>query len=258
MIELSKLRLLTASLLIPLIVVGCVSGLETQRVPIDVTAVDRMLLIMHFEDSDAFSSDSNENEMTGQVASNLKEWGYAVSSDASIAAGHRLEAKIGSVEQGSTPTGFSFTAGNSDPRAANFQKADINKVTCSLTSNSNSAQTADYTMEFIAKELSEHEMQSHLVNQVGTVCLNLLKALKIKTEERLDGPRVTKPSWAPEVLIEVIEEPEVQIEQPVEPNGDVPGNSISENIEIKQEGRKRITIHNQGSPVILKLGHDRQ
>jgi hypothetical protein len=258
MIELSKLRFLTASLLIPPIVAGCVSGLETQRVPIDVAAVDRMLFGMHFEDSGAISSDSNNNEMIGQVAANLKEWGYAVSNEASIAATHRLEAKIGSVERGSTPTGFSFTAGNSDPRAANFQKADIIPVTCSLTSNANSAQTADYTMEFIAKETSGHEMQSRLVDQMGTVCLNLLKALKIKTEDRLDGPRVTKPSWAPEVLIEVIEEPEVPIEQPVESSGDVPGHSISDAIEIKQEGRKRITIHNQGAPVILKLGHDRQ
>ncbi|WP_162472933.1 hypothetical protein [Methylotuvimicrobium alcaliphilum] len=232
--------------------IGCTIGPDMKRVPIDAASVKQIFFEIDIEAAGYQADDTANHEMAETIASHLNEWGYTIGSDADKPAGHRMQATIEAVKHGSTPTGFSFTAGNSDPRAVNFQKAEIVPITCSLISTANSTESADYTMEFIAKPLSGGEKRSRLIDQVSTVCLNLLKSLKVQPEERADALQATSPSWAPDVLIETVEEPETQ----TEPGKPVP--SETNDVNAEKKSYKQITIHNQGSPVILKLGHERK
>ncbi|GAB4260480.1 MAG: hypothetical protein Kow0065_10760 [Methylomicrobium sp.] len=224
----------------------------TQHVPIDAASVKHMLFELRLDLSQTPNDGSAKRDMAEKIAANLTEWGYAISTQPDKQVSHQMRATVDSVRHGNTPTGFSFTAGNSDPRAVNFQKASIVPVTCSLISASNSAESADYTMEFIATPFSASEQRSRLIDQVSTVCLNLLKSSGIKPEVAPSRPQTESPSWAPDVLIETVEEPETQT-----PSG-VSEPSTAESISVKKKGYKQITIHNQGTPVILKLGHERK
>ncbi len=229
---------------------GCATGPTSHRGPVDGAAVGHMLLVVVSEDTKAVST---LDEITAQVAGHLKEWGYPVTSDSSARVSHRLVATIGSAKRGSTPVGLSFTAGHSDPRAENFQKADIMQVTYTLAAIANSAESADYTMEFIAKRQSELEQRARLIDHAGTVCINLLKALSVKSNTSTARPESAKPAWTPEVLIDVIEEPQENAQpDPAEEARSTTG------LHVEKKSHKQITIHNQGSPIILKLGHERQ
>ncbi len=232
--------------------IGCTIGPEMKRVPIDAASVKQIFFEIDIEAAGYQADDTAKHEMADSIASHLNEWGYTIGIDADKPADHRMQATIEAVKHGSTPTGFSFTAGNSDPRAVNFQKAEIVPVTCKLIGAENSHESADYTMEFIAKPLSGGEKRSRLIDQVSTVCLNLLKSLKVQPEEHADTLQAISPSWAPDVLIETVEEPEAQ----TEPGKPEP--SESNDINVEKKVYKQITIHNQGSPVILKLGHERK
>lgn len=231
---------------------GCIIGPDMKRVPIDAASVKDIFFEIDIEAAGYQANDTANHEMAETIASHLNEWGYNIGIDVDKPAGYRMQATIEAIKHSSTPTGFSFTAGNSDPRALNFQKAEIVPISCSLISTANSAESADYTMEFIAKPLLGGEKRSRLINQVSTVCLNLLKSLKVQQEERADTLQAISPSWAPDVLIETVEEPETR----TEPGKPEP--SESNDINVEKKSYKQITIHNQGSPVILKLGHERK
>jgi len=56
---------------------------------------------------------------------------------------HTLQAPLGSITQQATPVGLSFSSGNSDPRATEFQKADVILITGSLTANGNARKSAN-------------------------------------------------------------------------------------------------------------------
>lgn len=232
--------------------IGCTIGPDMKRVPIDAASVKDIFFEIDIEEGGYQTNDTANHEMAETIARHLNEWGYTIGIDADKPTGHRLQASIKAVKHGSTPTGFSFTAGNSDPRAVNFQKAEIVPITCKLISAENSNESADYTMEFIAKPLSGGEKRSRLIDQVSTVCLNLLKSLKVQPEESANTLQAISPSWAPDVLIETVEEPET-LTEPGKPEP-----SESNDINVEKKSYKQITIHNQGSPVILKLGHERK
>ncbi len=87
---------------------------------------------------------------------------------------------------------------------------------------------------------------------ISTVCYNLLSSLDIKTTAVDLTEKKLKPSWIPEIRIEV----ENEIENEVNVNDQNSQKSIK--VKKKQEARKRIIIHNQGTPVIFKLGPDRK
>lgn len=231
---------------------GCMIGPDMKRAPIDAASVKDIFFEIDIERAGSQGDDRANREMAEKIVSHLNEWGYTIDIDAAKPAGHRMLATVEAVKHGSTPTGFSFTAGNSDPRAVNFQKAEIVPINCSLISTANSAESAEYTMEFIAKPLSGGEKRSRLIDQVSTVCLNLLKSLRVQPEERADTLQSISPSWAPDVLVETVEEPETQ----TEPGKPEP--SEKNDINVEKKSFKQITIHNQGSPVILKLGHERK
>jgi hypothetical protein len=185
---------------------------------------------------------------------------------------HVLKATVGSVEYADTPTGFSFSSGNSDPRAMGFQKTFVLPITCQLSSIAHHEQSGELKLGFSTDETSKIFLGSDkLADHISTVCFNLLTELKWpkKIEKIADTTTIKTPSWMPEIRIETKDVPVAPV-NPVnkattpDDNKASPVNSNDiEGVEAKiiaptTEHRKQIIIYNQGSPVILELGHERK
>ncbi|MGR9035581.1 MAG: hypothetical protein ACU83O_03210 [Gammaproteobacteria bacterium] len=187
-------------------------------------------------------------KISDRVINNLSEWHYPIHSDSARPYTHRLQVRVGPISHDKTPVGFSFSAGNSDPRAPGFQKAEVLAITCHLSAQNRRQKPIENTMEFSARPFIEAAKNRSkqagaidlLADRISTVCFNLLKESELERESKPGRRSQTQPGWMPEITIEVSEKP-------------AGGNNPSE----KEAGRKEITIHNQGTPVILKLGHDR-
>lgn len=207
-----------------------------------------------------------------QVGKNLSGWRYPIAPVAGAPVSHTMTVDIGNVEHGSTPTGFSFTMGNSDPRALDFQKADVLPVTCKLSSVQNETQSAELNMGFADSAVTgEHPDVKALSDHVSTVCFNLLQELKwpVKTGAGETSTQES-PSWMPEIRIETEAEtapaitaspesaPNTAAESRQKPavNDEQKPKSVTK--EITREGRKVYIIHNQGNPITFKFGHERK
>jgi len=192
-------------------------------------------------------------EMRGRVADNLAQWRYPVRVAGEKSDSHTLAIHIGEIKNGTTPVGFSFSSGNSDPRAAGFQKAEVMPVICRLTSNDNPGQGVELAMSFSANGLNrdlknQTKIIDQLIDNMSTVCFDLLDGLNWLKPEQQSMPLSIKPIWMPQVKIETIPTPV--------PAGKVK-TAVHSEIDNKEE-RKQIIIHNQGSPLILKFGHERR
>jgi hypothetical protein len=88
-----------------------------------------------------------------------------------------------------------------------------------------------------------------LVDHISTVCFNLLSELNWPNKAPSEPSVGIKPSWIPEVRIETVSDRPVESEQ-----ADTSDKTVTHEI----DGRKQIIIHNQGSPLILKFGHERR
>jgi hypothetical protein len=125
-----------------------------------------------------------------------------------------MEARVGPVARKSVPPGLSFSLGDSDVRAPEFQKADVQGISC-LLSAWNALGEAVRLSGYFAVEKGfgellvgkpERESAAFYMGRIGVVCLNLLSELKI---ERPKAKAVgAAPAWAPEVRIEVRNKPE--------------------------------------------------
>jgi len=195
-------------------------------------------------------------EMRGRVVDNLAQWRYPVRVAGEKSYSHTLAMHIGEIKNSTTPVGFSFSSGNSDPRAAGFQKAEVMPVSCRLTSNGNPEQGVELAMSFSAngliRDLKNHGYQTKIIDQLidnmSTVCFDLLDSLNWVKPEQQSMPLSIKPIWMPQVKIETIPAPV--------PAGKVK-TAVHSEIDNTEE-RKQIIIHNQGSPLILKFGHERR
>jgi len=196
---------------------------------------------------DALDQTALPEEVKQQVTSNLLDWDYPIGAKDGLAFSHTLKATVGNVEHGNTPTGFSFSSGNSDPRAMEFQKADVLPISCELTSIAHSEQSSALTMGFTASQTDPRSLSTDkLVDHISTVCFTLLHELKWpeKPEQTSVPPRKT--SWIPEIRIESQSAPAPETNNP-------------DNQAFKAEQPKKdLIIHNQGSPVILHWGHERK
>lgn len=223
-------------------------------------------------------------EIGKNVVNNLSEWGYQFVEQPSEEYTHDLSIHLGSISRGSTPPGFSFSSGNSNPRALDFQKATILPITCSLMPKGQQQQRAELVMEVLASEykgnsviaVSEENMIDNLTDDISTTCYNLLSSLHVQTLQKETPAKTIKPKWIPEIRIEIENEEEVvdtKTAIPVENNSSKVSNTAKEKStpkenqvietkskvkKIKEAPRKRIVIHNQGSPVIFKFGHERK
>ncbi len=198
------------------------------------------------------------SELASHLRENLAEWNYPLPVRGPYS--HRLLAKVGKIEHGDTPVGFSFSSGNSDPRALDFQKADVLPVACELRKIDDDALIAEAKSTFSARPLSREYGQTRvtekLIDQIGTACLNLLEELPQPASTR--SQRATsssfKPKWMPDVRVEVKEVPAVTPRSEPASAGEPEPKETGSNVEVKKE----IIIHNQGNPVIFTFGHERR
>ncbi len=222
---------------------------------------------------DSENADLDRGVIGTQAARNLIGWNYPIALDSKAAVSHQLTAHISDTEQASTPAGFSFSMGNSDPRALDFQKADVVTISCTLNTVEKSGQSAELSMGFSDGAITGSRPDLNaLSDHVSTVCFNLLREVKwpVIDSDKTGSNNHSKPNWMPEIRIETETEsmpatntppalpvvnsgsshkPELE-SQPLEKAKTVTR-------EINKEGRKVYIIHNQGNPVIFKFGHDR-
>jgi hypothetical protein len=229
---------------------GIAAGIDKASVRnIEVTLDERHL--------DQFGVSLPAAELAGQVGKNLAAAYFPVHKAREKSFSHTLKAALQPIRHQDTPVGFSFSAGNSDPRAQDFQKADVLTIECGLSEKRNLANTVRRSMEFGANALkawvdkrNKAQIISILVEQISTVCYELLEDLHLdESAAETGGSIVKRPGWMPQIRIEVQND-----EQP--PAGNKPGRTEAKPAQ-NEEPKKKLIIHNQGSPVILKLGHER-
>lgn len=208
-----------------------------------------------FENNAAgFGGQLSSTDISSRVAANLAQAGYSIATHNTTDYSHDLVAKVGAIKNSSTPVGFSFTAGDSDPRASNFQKASVLPVTCTLSSRSQQHNQAEYSMDFasdmflndVQQPGEQSKLADLLVDDISTTCFNLLSNLKLKTQLSKHKEKIPESGWVPAIIIEN--------DSPVEKAND----SLKvEIIQPQKSARKRIIINNQGTPVTLEMGHVR-
>lgn len=207
------------------------------------------------DDTAVFGEQLSAIDISSQVTANLVQAGYSIATQNTADYSHDLVAKIGAIKKSATPVGFSFTAGNSDPRASNFQKASVLPIRCSLSSRGQKNNQAEYSMDFASEKFLKYVQQPSeqsklvdlLVDNISTTCFNLLSNLKLKTQLSKHKEKRLESSWMPAIIIEN--------DSAVEKAGD---STKIETIQSQNSARKRIVIHNQGSPVTLEMGHVRR
>ena len=237
--------------------IGCTPDVVKKQQPFDFNHPGQIELQLEGIDSSVSSADIGQ-----QVVNNLAEWGYPIGAKDNQPFSHVLKATVGKIEHANTPTGFSFSAGNSDPRAIDFQKADVLPIRCELSTIDHPEQSGELNMDLMASEADKLALVSgKLADHISTVCFNLLRELKWPEPHKTNGQNSVAPSWMPEIRIETKEAPtnpgtksapsdpadkaEVEVEESA---NEEPAN---------KNARKQIVIHNQGSPVIFQFGHER-
>lgn len=220
---------------------------ETAAEGVSISAIE---LEVASDNLEQFGFPLQSSEIAARVRANLAEWEYPLPLAGPYS--HRLRARIGKISRRETPVGFSFSSGNSDPRARDFQKADVLPVECLFSQTGSDAVIGEAKSTFSAHSLDPEQGQTRvaekLIDQIGTACLNLLEDLPRPARQQRSGSSTFKPKWMPDVRVEVKEVPVVPASSAavtaVKPN----------NVEVKKE----IIIHNQGTPVIFTFGHERK
>jgi hypothetical protein len=247
-------------MLLAFLLLACASGPKNNdEVFFDASTVKLIQLDIEPIDQQALGISASRQEMTEQVKNNLAGWGYPIEINDGKAYTHTLKVKVDPVEHDApTPTGFSFSSGNSDPRSREFQKADVLPVSCELTSIAHPRQSRLLSMDFSVNSIPWADKQSRysissgkLLDHISTVCFNLLNDVKWPDKKQSLVVPVIKPSWIPEIRIETIEEP-AKVKE-LEPAGEASKTSHSSG----KESRKQVIINNEGAPVIIKFGYDR-
>jgi hypothetical protein len=219
-----------------------------------------------------------QDSISQTVMANLKHWDYPVVVNPSPKVSHVLTATVGAVVQGSSPPGFSYSAGNSDPRSLEFQKMAVLPIHCQLKSTTHPAQVSELSMDFMAdKNDKAYLATDKLADHISTVCFNLLTDVKwpLKEKQAEQGSAIKSHSWIPEIRIEDKVTNEDPITAPVVPPSTSSTTSSEKNVKTpalgedakpeepkvriqRDEPRRQIIIHNQGSPVILEFGYERR
>ena len=234
---------------------GC-STLAKETEPVfDVSEVKTMRLSIQ-KPTTLYGIALEETDVSARVANNLSEWDYLITAEDTEEYSHALVVIIGTVDEGPTPVGFSYTMGSSDPRAIDFQKTEVLPVTCIMNAKDNPDLVAELNMEVDAKAIlrytkpviNQPEILEQIVNKVSTVCYNLLSELKVPTHGSQLADKEKSPAWAPEFTVE--NEPAKNVEKDGSPSKTPAG-------AIPESPRKKVVIKNEGTPVIFTFGHDR-
>lgn len=223
------------------VLTACAPSLEKKPAPFDTLAIKHIEFKLGTIKQASLQSALHQQDEIIRITRNLADWGYPIGDKDKPVFSHSLTAEIGLLEYSTTPTGLSFSAGNSDPRAIDFQKANVLPISCELKSIAQPEQTAFLTMDFAAGSLIS---ENQLVDHISTVCFNLLSELNWPDKAKNQPSSSIKPGWIPEVHIESVSTP---VQAGKTDSSDKPS-----------EERKQIIIHNQGSPVIFSFGHERR
>lgn len=205
-----------------------------------------------------------------QACKNLADWAYPIAPEFTLPVSHIMTVLIGTPEHSGTPTGFSFSMGNSDPRALDFQKADVLPISCRLSAVNQPERNAELNMGFNdSATIGNNPNLKELADHVSTVCFNLLKEVNWPVKKHENSVKSGGNSWMPEIRIEQ-EKPTApsKTQQPSDapaeprtvsaPKTESGQESTPATKEITKEGRKVYIIHNQGNPIIFKFGHERK
>lgn len=193
-------------------------------------------------------------KVTAQVSDNLTQWQYPVSTS-NHQPSHMLTVIVGKISNQSTPTGISFSSGNSDPRSVDFQKADVLPISCQLKKTANNLVEFENKMTFSAYQISDditkEKSLEKLIDQISTTCLNLLDENKVpKINKNIDEKVAFKPMWMPDIQVEVKQKNNINIHTE---------NTQSTTLESgNEESEKELIIHNQGSLLTIHFGPDRR
>ncbi len=193
---------------------SCSIGMKPEGVPPRPETVTGILFQV---DKDQLSSRGraiDTKALAQTVTRNLDTWGFPVSADPDAAYSHVMEPQVGEiVHDGNTPTGFSFSVGNSDPRSLEFQKADVVTVTCTLRGAETRSHENAYLKEtFMADEVMKGGGKSLFdaySNHIATACFNLLSQLKIQRSkpDPVESTSTSSSTWFPEVRVEIKDKP---------------------------------------------------
>lgn len=243
-----------------LVVAAQTASAEGQtRVALNKAEVSAITFILAPDNLKQFKFSLPEREIAEQVSKNLAEWQFPVKPGTGTYS-HVLTATLGPVTHDSTPVGLSFSLGNVDPRAQDFQKADVLPISCRLSSATNPSVGVEEHSTFNAYELTGDTTPSkavaRLTDNISTLCFNLLDGLKLPVANKPLEAKSFKPSWAPQIQVEVKQVKPATVQAPN--SGAVDANVTIEQEQAGEEGRKQVTIRNQGSPVILQFGHERR
>jgi hypothetical protein len=228
-----------------MISLSCVFISISHAAPLDITQIKTISLTINGLDNINLSSD--KQTISQQVIKNLTEQRFPL---ITTKASHVLNVSISAVEHASTPTGFSFSMGNSDPRAGDFQKADVYSVQCQLTDNNNSQHYSELSNNFNANLIKANTLSDN----ISSVCYSVLDELHFLKAEQLDKPAI-KSTWLPSVKIETV--PAKTIVTPVNNTVDTIKQPPKKIVVEPEAETKQLIIHNQGTPLIFKMGHER-
>lgn len=196
-----------------------------------------------------FATPIDATAIAERIRANLTEWEFPLAAKGPYS--HRLQAKLGKIARRETPVGFSFSSGNSDPRASDFQKADVLPITCTLRDASNEAVLVERESTFSAHALDKDVLPARivdkLVDQIGTACLDVLEHAPLPKQPGRVKTELFKPKWMPDVRVEVRDVP-----------GAVDAHGVAQPAAVGDEPKKEIIIHNQGTPVIFQFGYERK
>ncbi|MGH6820955.1 MAG: hypothetical protein ACREDU_08870, partial [Methylocella sp.] len=191
-------------------------------------AIGEMLLIVRDEARGFRPGDDSLKALTRQVKEDLVRAGYTVSDpwdlglseqeirelieekDNSVvsAYGHLLTATVHPVRMGSTPAGFSISFGDPDPRARNFQRAELIPISCALLNTESAREEASLREDKPAKGVEP------LAGNIRAVCDKLLAELSVVrkvAKSKASGP--IEP--APAVRFEIAPAEEETVATPV-------------------------------------------
>lgn len=216
---------------------------------IDKGAVDNIDVVVDPKHLDQFGPAVDVSALTQRLAKNLADADFPVRKAGARDFTHTLTAHFSRVSHQSTPAGFSFSVGNSDPRAPEFQKADVLTVECVLQ-DSKTAKAETETMRFGAETLAAmrgNALANALAEHASSTCYSLLENLDLEQASTPADAPGKRPRWMPNIRIEV---------KNVAPTAGGPPESIQP--ASAEEPKKELIIHNQGTPVIFKLGHERR
>jgi hypothetical protein len=207
-----------------------------------------------------FGIDLPTHPLEQQISKNLSEWQFPIQAAGLTGAKYILEVEVGELKHDKTPVGFSFSSGNSDPRALEFQKSEVLEINCRLSKKPAGTLIKQTSLSFSANSLIEAKQHpsatviaNELANHISTTCYELLTELHFAQPAPAQLHTTRVPSWMPSVRIETQE----TLNEPTGKKLTQPQEQTDSAVNVERESTKQITIHNLGSPLILKLGHDR-